>query len=204
MAQTYFPYQIEQMSEGAIRKAYSELRKVANKRLARLQKAGLGSYGSFRYGKLEQMHPDDVAEELADVSRFLRERRTTVRGAKAFQKNVVSTLQEKGGVFADINQQNFRKWTDFMDNLREKYGNKLFDSGDATDVFSEVERLNLPDSIIENHYKMFVDNIETIRDIGSIENAKNPGKAVRFTDFKNAIAKAKDAVAGKVSDLLGQ
>ena len=48
MAQTYFPYQIEQMSEGAIRKAYSDLRKVANKRLACLQKAGLGSYGSFR------------------------------------------------------------------------------------------------------------------------------------------------------------
>lgn len=190
MARTYFPYQIEQMSEAEMRAAYSSLRKVANKRLARLQKAGLGSYGSFRYGRLDQIHPDDVAQELAEVSRFVRDQRTTVRGVKQFEKGVISTLQEKGGVFSDINQSNFRRWTEFMDDLRDKYGNKLFDSGDATDVFSEAERLNLPDNIIKNHYRMFVENIETIRNIDSIENERNPGKAIRFTDFKNAIKAA--------------
>ena len=191
MAQTFFPYQIENMTSGAIRKAYSALRKIANKRLANLEKNELGGFGSFRYGKLEQLHPDDVAQELAEVSRFLRDPRHTVRGARKFENQVIDTLHEKGGVFEDINAGNFRKWADFMDTLRDKYGNKLFDSGDATDVFSEAERLNLPDSIIKNHYRMFVENLETLRNIDSIENARNPGRAIRFTDFKNAIAKAK-------------
>ena len=34
----YLPHQIEAMSEGAIRKAYSALRKIVNKRLANLEK----------------------------------------------------------------------------------------------------------------------------------------------------------------------
>lgn len=178
------------MTSGAIRKAYSALRKIANKRLANLEKNELGGFGSFRYGKLEQIHPDEVAQELAEVSRFLRDPRHTVRGAREFESQVIDTLHEKGGVFEDINAGNFRKWADFMDTLRDKYGNKLFDSGDATDVFSEAERLNLPDSIIKNHYRMFVENLETLRNIDSIENARNPGRAIRFTDFKNAIASA--------------
>ena len=188
---TFFPYQIERMSDAAVRKAYTTLRKIANKRLANLEKNELGGFGSFRYGKLEQIHPDEVAQELAEVSRFLRDPRHTVRGARQFENQVIDTLHEKGGVFEDINAGNFRKWADFMDTLRDKYGNKLFDSGDATDVFSEAERLNLPDSIIKNHYRMFVENLETLRNIDSIENARNPGRAIRFTDFKNAIAKAK-------------
>ena len=186
----YLPHQIEAMSEGAIRKAYSALRKIANKRLTNLEKNNLGGFGSFRYGKLEQIHPEDVAQELAEVSRFLRDPRHTVRGAKAYRKNVIDVLHDKPG-FEDINEANFREWTSYMDYLREKYGNKLFDSGDATDVFIEAERLNLPKSIIENHYTMFKNNIDVVQNIDSITNAKKPGAPIRFTDFKNAIEKAK-------------
>lgn len=186
----YLPHQIDAMSEGAIRKAYSALRKIANKRLANLEKNNLGGFGSFRYGKLEQIHPEDVAQELAEVSRFLRDPRHTVRGAKAYRKNVIDVLHDKPG-FEDITEENFREWTAYMDYLREKYGNKLFDSGDATDVFIEAERLNLPKSIIENHYTMFKNNIDVVQNIDSITNAKKPGAPIRFADFKNAIEKAK-------------
>ena len=33
----YYPYRLEQMDESALRKEYTRLRKIANKRLARLQ-----------------------------------------------------------------------------------------------------------------------------------------------------------------------
>lgn len=184
---TYFPYQIERMSNREIRKAYSDLRKTANKRLANLEKNNLGGYGAFRFAKLEQIHADDVGQELAELSRFMRDPRHTVRGARSHRDNVLETLHEKPG-FEDINESNFRAWTEYMDHLREKYGNKLFDSGDATDVFMEAERLDLPANIIKNHYNLFKNNLEEIRRIDKIENAKNPGRAIRLKDFKAAIA----------------
>lgn len=186
----YFPHEINNMSDSAIRKAYSYLRKMANRRLKNLEKNNLGGYGAFRYGKLEQMHPDEVGEALAEVSRFMRDPRHTVRGARAYKRNVLDVLHEKPG-FESINEDNFRKWTDFMDYLREKYGNKLFDSGDATDVFTEAERLDLPANIIEKHFNLFRDNIDVIQNIDSITNSRNPGAQIRFTDFKNAIKAAK-------------
>ena len=186
----YLPHQIENMNEGAIRKAYSALRKIANKRLANLEKNDLGGFGAYRFSTLDRIHPDEVGHELAEVSRFLRDPRHTVRGAKSFRSNVIDTLHEKPG-FEDINAENFSEWANYMEYMREKYGNKLFDSGDATDVFLEAERLNLPKSIIEKHYTMFKNNLDVIQDIDSITNAKSPGKAIRFTDFKNAIEQAK-------------
>lgn len=184
---TYFPYQIERMSNRDIRKAYSDLRKTANKRLANLEKNNLGGYGAFRFAKLEQIHADDVGQELAELSRFMRDPRHTVRGARSHRDNILDTLHEKPG-FEDINESNFRAWTEYMDHLREKYGNKLFDSGDATDVFMEAERLDLPATIIKNHYNLFKNNLEEIRGIDKIENAKDPGRAIRLKDFKAAIA----------------
>ena len=184
---TYFPYQIERMSNRDIRKAYSDLRKTANKRLANLEKNNLGGYGAFRFAKLEQIHADDVGQELAELSRFMRDPRHTVRGARSHRDNILDALHEKPG-FEDINESNFRAWTEYMDHLREKYGNKLFDSGDATDVFMEAERLDLPANIIKNHYNLFKNNLEEIRKIDRIDNAKNPGRAIRLKDFKAAIA----------------
>lgn len=184
---TYFPYQIERMTNREIRKAYSDLRKTANKRLANLEKNNLGGYGAFRFAKLEQIHADDVGQELAELSRFMRDPRHTVRGARSHRENILDALHEKPG-FEDINESNFRAWTEYMDHLREKYGNKLFDSGDATDVFMEAERLDLPANIIKNHYNLFKNNLEEIRRIDKIENAKDPGRAIRLKDFKAAIA----------------
>lgn len=187
---TYYPYQIERMTPAEARKAYSALRKNANRRLANLQKNDLGGYGAYRFPKLEQMHADDVGQELAEISQFMRDPRHTVRGAKEFRSNVLDSLHDKPG-FEGVNESNFTQWTDYMDFMREKYGNKLFDSGDATDVFTEAERLDLPASIIKNHFNMFRNNLDVIRNIDSIENAKDPGRAIRFKDFKAAIEKVK-------------
>ena len=191
MAKIYLPHQIEVMSDKAARKAYSELRKVANKRLARLEKADLGGYGAFRYATLDMIHPDDVKQELAEVSRFIRDPRHTVRGAKKYRSTVLDVLHSKYPNMQDVNESNFKEWANYMEFLRDRYKNKLFDSGDATDVFIEAERLNLPKSIIENHYTVFRNNIDVIKNIDSITNTKKPGAPIRFTDFKNAIEQAK-------------
>lgn len=190
MIKTYFPYEIERMTPKEIRKAYSYARKLANSRLKGMERNNLGGYGSFRFAKLEQIHADDVGQQLAEISYFLRDPRHTVAGAKEFRSNILDSLHEKPG-FEDINESNFNEWTNYMDFMREKYGSKLFDSGDATDVFTEAERLDLPPNIIKHHFRMFMDNLDTIRNIDSIENASDPGRAIRFKDFKAAIQQAK-------------
>ena len=88
----YSPYQISSMKESDIRKAYSELRSVANKRLSRLENQGLGMTARTGYRfptikNIEESSKATIASELADVSKFLRDPRTTVTGEKEFLRN---------------------------------------------------------------------------------------------------------------------
>jgi len=182
----FTPAQIDRMEPAQIRREYSRLRGIANKRLGNLEKHNLSQYGAYRFGKLENMFEDEVASELAEVSRFLRDPKHTVRGAKEFRADVLNALAGKPG-YEDIDESNFMDWVNFMDDMRDKYGNKLFDSGDATDVFTQSERLGLPANIARKHYNYFKKNIAKVEKIDFIENAKDPGAMIRLKDFKAAI-----------------
>ena len=97
----YTPYQMSNMSDSAIRKAYSELRSIANKRLGRLEKQGLGMTGrtGYKFPKISDIQSSSkmtVASQLANVSKFLRDPRTTVTGEKQFLVDFKEMMIEKG------------------------------------------------------------------------------------------------------------
>ena len=59
---------------------------------------------------------------------------------------------------------------DYMDYLREQYGEKLFDSGDALDVLQEGQRLNIPPEKLRENYDLFASNIDKMEKL-----RKSPG-----------------------------
>lgn len=190
----YFPYQIDQMiAQGKmaeVRQAYAALRKNANRRIRNLNKHDLLIDDQKPFKGLRELSDDDVARELAEVSRFMRDPRHTVRGGKEFRAEVLESLHKKPG-FKFVNEGNFKLWAKFMNKLREEYGNKLFDSGEGTDIFNDIERLDIPENIIEKHFDLFIDNVQYLKKIDKIENTKNPGRKMRLKDFKRAIEEAK-------------
>lgn len=166
----YTPYQLSKMSESAIRKAYSELRSVANKRLGRLEQQGLGKTGRTGYKfptikEIESSSRATVASELADVSKFLRDPRTTVTGEKRFLVDFREMMTEKGyGDLVDSVDQIY-KTLEFLEDIRETNNNKVLPSGDALDALQQAERLKIPMDKFKENIDLFVTHLDELEDI---------------------------------------
>ena len=166
----YSPYQISNMSESAIRKAYSELRSIANKRLSRLEKQGLGMTARTGYKfptirNIEESSKATIASELADVSKFLRDPRTTVSGEKQFLNNFREMMTEKG--YSDLvdTPDDIYKTLQFMEEIRDTNNNRLLPSGDVLDVLQHAERLKIPTDKLKDNIDIFVQHLDEIEDV---------------------------------------
>ena len=170
MSKLYSPYQISKMSDAEIRKAYSSLRSIANKRLGRLEAQGLNMTARTGYRfptikSVEESSKATVASELADVSKFLRDERTTVTGEKKFLNDFQEMMIDKGyGDLVETPDKIYRT-IEFLEELREVHKDKILPSGDALDALEEAERLNIPkDKLLEN-IDVFVSHLEDMKSV---------------------------------------
>ena len=160
--------QIRKMAEADVRKAYSTLRSVANKRIQRLNKAGLGTNPTL-FPTIQQIRDTDKVSMdamLADVSNFLRSPRTTVSGEKSFLADFQERMTKMG--YGDIvgTRSDMYQLIDYLDYMREHYSDKVYSSGDALDVFQQAQRLNMPVEMIKENYAAFathIDDMEKMR-----------------------------------------
>ena len=166
----YSPYQISNMSESSIRKAYSELRSIANKRLSRLEKQGLGMTARTGYKfptirNIEESSKATIASELADVSKFLRDPRTTVTGEKQFLNNFREMMTEKG--YADLvdTPDDIYKTLEFMEEIRDTNNNRLLPSGDALDALQQAQRLKIPMEKFKQNIDIFVAHLDELENV---------------------------------------
>ena len=119
-------------SDKEARAEYARLRKIANRRIARMEKAGYGNsrvmkrfgggFQSMRGAKIE-----DVREQLGDVAYFFERKTSSVTGQRAARRKFIETMHELGYDF--INSENAGRFGDFMEAAKQHYGNRnAFDS----------------------------------------------------------------------------
>lgn len=162
MADLYFPFQIHDMQPADIRSAYIKLRKAANQRLTRMEKAGLGTKGAWRFPKVKDLSEKQMAEQLAEASRYMRDPRHTVPGERKFMRDELRILHKEYG-YNWINESNFYDFTDFMDDLREQYGSKAFDSGDAADVFNNSQKIGIDPEVVKENFNYFAEHLAELK-----------------------------------------
>lgn len=134
----YYPYRLEQMDERALRKEYTRLRKVANKRLARLQaseykETDLAKEYAGGFALLEDVK--DLPRELTVLTRFVASERSSITGLKRIDKKTIETLQEHGYTF--VNTKNVRQFGEFMEEMRQAGYSKLYSSELLANWWSE-------------------------------------------------------------------
>lgn len=133
---------LETFSERDIRRAYSELRRVALTRVERAVKAGIMSEkkGSFLKERLPTLSDIDkkalTAQKPEYVSTFkknlinvglmeakhiLLKDSTTKSGYESRREKTLETLRLKGGAYTYINESNIDEFGMYMEALREKY-----------------------------------------------------------------------------------
>lgn len=125
----YYPYKLEQLDEIALRKEYSRLREIANRRLKRLlaseyKETDLAKEYAGGFAILAEV--EDLPRELTMLARFVASERTSVTGLKRIEKQTISTLQEHGYDF--VNTKNVRQFGAFMEEMRQAGLSKLYSS----------------------------------------------------------------------------
>lgn len=125
----YYPYRLEQIDERALRKEYTRLRKIANKRLNRLQaseykESNLAKEYAGGFALLADVK--DLPRELTQLARFVASERSSVTGLKRIDKQTIETLHEHGYEF--VNAKNVRQFGAFMEEMRQAGLSKLYSS----------------------------------------------------------------------------
>ena len=175
----YTPYKMESMTEAQIRAEYSKLRSVANKRLQRLDSAGIGmrALSGYRFptiAQIESSSKDTVASELANVSRWLGDYRSTLTGERQFLEEFRSMMRSKNdGMYASLVDavQGTYELIGLLDDLREKYKNDLlrYRSGltdkDIFDALQQAQRLNMPVEALKQNIELFVANMDALEKV---------------------------------------
>ena len=175
----YTPYKMESMTEAQIRAEYSKLRSVANKRLQRLDSAGIGmrALSGYRFptiAQIESSSKDTVASELANVSRWLGDYRSTLTGERQFLEEFRSMMRSKNdGMYASLvdTVQGTYELIGLLDDLRERYKNDLlrYRSGltdkDIFDALQQAQRLNMPVEALKQNIELFVANMDALEKV---------------------------------------
>ena len=172
----YTPYKMESMTEAQIKAEYSKLRSVANKRLQRLDSAGIGmrALSGYRFPTIAQIQSSSkstVASELANVSRWLGDYRSTITGERQFISEFKEMMQEKGYGSLVETPEDVYNVVGLLDDLREKYKNDLlrYRSGltdkDIFDALQQAQRLNMPIEALEKNIELFVANMDALEKV---------------------------------------
>lgn len=165
----YTPAQIAIMSDATVKARYQKLRKVATARAKRLQKAGYGDtdVGDVRFPESRKLTPDQMREELAEASRYLRDPRTTVRGLKHYVKAMTESLQEAG---YKIDEKELKAFGDYMEELRSRHIGRMYGSDQKAEIYDESRRLGITGKTLLRNFRQWLDDedkaqhlLETLR-----------------------------------------
>lgn len=192
MIKLFTPYQIHKMTSGAVNKAYSAMRSIANKRLQRMEAQGLGMRAreGFRFPTIKQIQEsskDTVSAALADVSKWLSQPQSTIRGERQKIAEFRESMAEMGYSDLTTTIDDTYRLMQYLEDLREQYSNDLYDSGDALDVYQHAQDLGISPEEFEKNMNLFYENHNAFLSIPVNKN----GRAIGAKRLHNTINKWK-------------
>lgn len=131
----------------AMRAEYSELRKIANKRIKRAQEKGdLLDVEQFQTTKSIMNSADSVANLIKahhEVVAFLNSKRSTAKGREEIRQKTRATYEAIG--YKEVILENDKMFSEFMEQWRIRYeqdttiGKKLFSDSDKAGEFFDAQ-----------------------------------------------------------------
>lgn len=142
------------------RSEYSRLRKIANKRLARLGDSEFAEGRTYQNWKKGFAALKSITSEqklykaLSEVERFLGLKTGTVSGARAAQKAFIESMHERGYGF--INKKNAAEFGEFMREVKKHKDYKGRDSEQLVDLYKTAKEKRIdPQSLARNYETWF-------------------------------------------------
>lgn len=171
--------QIRLLSEREQRRAYSELRDIAVKRIARG-----GGYRGQRGQHIETLKELDIMEmdvtaELRKLHTFVKNPATKVSVQKRYYQNQAEkasdTLRAHG---YDIAPEDMKGFGTFMEDMRQRAqtrGKSYRGSDRWAELYEHAKRLQISTEDLNKHYRSYINNVE------KLENVETPPTGSGYT-----------------------
>ena len=159
------------LSEKALRKEYTRMRDVAQKRIGRLAKeySEAKAYSEHREGfkKLSEIDPRDLPKAFAELSKFVRAKTSTVSGQRVAQAKTISTLNKAVGASvggqAGVTKENYWRTVRILNEARKQkivYGSDKIVSLAETTLELNPDQF---DKVLDN-LSAFLENASELED----------------------------------------
>lgn len=150
-------------AEKEIRKEYTRLRDIAQKRLKRMGSTMWAETQTYKrnvnhYPKLKDIQsPSELAARLSDLSRYIEAQTSTVSGLEQQMKKSLKTLHENGYSF--VTRENYLDFGKFMEEYRrQKLDDMGYSSGDAYDTYTQLEVHRVDPTQVKKDFEFWLAN----------------------------------------------
>ena len=190
----YEAFKYGNVSSGDLRKEYSRLRIVANKRLNRMKDTryqetqtylkNVGKYTTIAQIEKEALkHADGLPEELkklyvdsiiakktADLYKMLTARTGSIKGMQQVEKETLERLREHGFTF--LNKNNLRTFGEYMEQLRILHQGRNFDSERAAELFGTAVKKGINPLEVAADFEFWKAHEEDLAKMPKMKNAQ--------------------------------
>ena len=149
--------------QNEIKKEYTSLRDILNKRIQRIHKsdfAGQGIAGRFPQGlpKLAEIAPEDLPYLLQQAATALNSRGGSLKGLQMRQSETIKSLRERG--YRNISDSNIRAFANFMEEARDRGLEKVYGSDTIATMYDSIVALDISPEAIMQDFAWWLDNID--------------------------------------------
>ena len=185
----YYYVEANILTPEEMRKHYSYLREVANKRLARFkgtefEKEKIYNKNRNKFVPLKEIKNErELKHKLYEVNKFVRSRASSVSGLKQIRKQTLETLKDRGINF--INKKNIKEFGQYMDFLRSKYGSKQFGSEQALVLYGQAVKKKINPFEIAEDFAFWQAHTRELEQLPRIKDTESHG----VEDYKRLLTK---------------
>lgn len=169
----YTPRTVKYISEKEARREYQALRRVAIKRMQRLVKSGVQQPYIMEFPPSSMLTADQIAGQLLDVSMYLNDPRSFVRGARQFEERQLKAFEG-----SPVIQRNLKAFGDFMEDMRKRSNGQEYDSDRTRAAYEAAVSKGMRPATLEKH---FSDYLVDKKKAEQLANAANSFTGRRLT-----------------------
>ena len=164
-------FNMKQEGSKEVRKEYTRLRDIAQKRLKRMGNSIWSDTQTYlrnvhHYPKLKDIKSEsELAARLSDLSRFITAQTSTVSGMEAQMKKSLKTLHEHDYNF--VTRENYIFFGKFMEEYRFQKLDEMYDSGDAADTFNALETQRVDPEKVKEDFEFWLQNQKVLESMAS-------------------------------------
>lgn len=160
----YYPEALKSgvLTPAEMRKEYSYLRSIANKRLEHFKGSEFEKHQTYirnrnKFVPLSQIKDErELIHRLYELKKFTSSRTSSVTGLRDIQRQTLETARERGLTF--LNKGNIQAFGQFMEEARAKGYARIYGSERVAELFGSATRKGINPQEIMEQFHFWIEN----------------------------------------------